>query len=119
MDVTNALQSAVSIVRTKLDPSSPSVLTDGQAMPTSEAVTSSFFNIPTPDSEQAGKLSDIYEFTKLEGATSEAEIVDALRDIRLKLGSPSDESLLEKMHRYVRVKSQAKSLEEQARAMER
>jgi len=121
MEVSDALAQATTKIRAKVDSTAtltPATLTDGTNMPTIDPIVSSFFDISAPNEKQAQKLSDIFEYAKGQ-AESDMDLVNVLRDIRYRLGSPSlGQSLLDKIHTYVRLRLEARKLDTQAKAME-
>lgn len=79
-----------------------------------------FLNMSETPSEQEGQqLKDIESFLSSKEKGDELSQLKLLRDIKYRLGSGQlGESLLSKVHRYVRIRSQIQGLETEAKALE-
>lgn len=117
MDVTTALNNATNIVRQKFDPD-PAILTDGNGDPSVNSLVSSFFNIPNATNKDNEKMQEISEWVG-QRAKTDFEFVNILKDIRFRLGTPKiGMSTIDNIYKYVRIRREAESMENQAKAME-
>jgi len=116
MDVKDAMQQASIKLRSNLDANNE-VLAPNASQPIEiDPIMQSYFGLDSPDAGMADQVKDIQHFLSDLGYKPE-ETVRALREIEFKLGGNQEGSKLDTIHRYVRLKNQALSLNKQAEAM--
>lgn len=114
MDIKDAMQQATVKLRDNLGQGS-SVLAPNASQPIQiDPVLESFFGLQGADAEMAGQVKDIQDYLASNNLT-----LDHLKNIELRLGEGQPGTRLEKLYRYVRLKTQADSMNKQAEAMEK
>lgn len=117
MEVKDAMQSASVKLRDSLGMGSTVSAPNSSQAIVIDPIMESYFDLQSPDAQMAEQVKDIQHFLADTGYKPE-ESIQALREIELKLGGNQTGTQLEKIHRYVRLKNQALSLNKQAEAME-
>lgn len=121
MDVSDALKSAT--VKVIQNNSTPTTATSGVSvtLPVGSDLLMSFFKVNPNElnKKTIEQLNEIYSYAKAQtGSDDEMGILQVVRNIRFRLGEPKGLSEIDHIHNYIALKSQAKSLETKAQAME-
>lgn len=115
MDLDQALQNAVISLQTKTTGASPTI-SDGNTPTDGNGIVLEMFNISDviPTKDVSGKASEIYQWA-LERTGSEIKALSQLKKIKHRLGS---QATLDKMYRYIRLRSEVSDKIGRLQAME-
>lgn len=113
MDMQSALQKATVLVRGKMEAGNAILAPDSSVPVEVNPVYSSFFGLSTMD---AGMEKQVNEINDYMGAKTPNELLDALKEIRYKMGDAHPS--LDKVHRYIILKKKARELSTASRALE-
>ena len=120
MELSQALQSASIKVSNRAIPAT--VLTDAEDTAQPSSLVTSFLRMDGRglSKKQTDQVNEIYEYAvNKAGTEEEMKVLEVLRDIKYRMGAPSlDETHLNQLHRYVRLRSLAANYDAQAKAME-
>lgn len=120
MELSQAMQSASVRVTGRAMPAT--VLTDAEQTSQPSSLVTSFLRMDGRglSKKQTDQVNEIYEYaTQRAGTEEELKVLEVLRDIKYRMGAPSlDETHLNQLHRYVRLRSLAAQYDAQAQAME-
>lgn len=108
-----SFDSATIIVKQRIDEANG--MTAFAELPKVEPLISSFFGINDPNTHDALKMGEIYNWAVDMAGTDEAKILEILRDVRFRIAKSDINSI----HNYLRLHRIARSFRIEAEAMEK